>query len=510
MLKSSAPSRGLIVLGILATVAVPVATLPAYGPHTAAVLYYVAFCLCQALTVVAVRRIPRAARGPWNLMLVTGGFWAAGETYALYAALRGIEAYPTPADFAYILGYVALAITVLRLDRENSAGVRAGALLDALIVTLSVGVLTVVFLILPLLTDSSQSMLTRLVSSAYPLVDVMLVYLVVRLLSSGRGKVRRSAVVWLATAELATLVADTGMNLSSLVNGGDSYPRILNLFWLLFYLFVGFAAIAARGRVRPSPRPAGSTARQGLDLTVPRLVLLALAAMLPSLVIVLRSWVSSGHGYAELGGGSALLISLVVVRVWGLIQQLRRQAVQLDVLAATDPLTQVANRRSWDAELDRRLTVGASGSGVVLVALLDLDHFKRFNDSNGHHAGDALLRTVAAAWQQTLGPDGVLARWGGEEFAVVLQAEDETSGLAVLDRLRQVVPDGQTVSIGAARWNPGMSCEALMRRADVALYEAKAAGRDRLCVDASPVPPAVPSAVPPIPVQGTGGHRVRV
>jgi diguanylate cyclase (GGDEF)-like protein len=511
MQKTSVPRRGLVILGVLTTLAVPIVTLGRYRDDTVyAVAYYVVFCLCQALLVLAVRRVPAALRGPWKLMIVTGAMWAAGETYALYATIRGIEAYPTPADIAYGLGYAFLAITVLRLDRENGKALKAGAVLDAIIVTVSVGVLAVVFLILPLLTDSSQSIAARVVSSMYPLADVMMVYLVVRLLGSSRGNVRRPAVLWLSVAMLSTLAADTGLNLWTLLDGDDQYPRVLDCLWLMFYLFVAYAAIAAGRPARPERRrTARGGIRTGLDLTIPRLVLLAVAAMLPSVVIVLRSRLADDPGYAELGLGSALLITLVIIRIWGLIKQLRRQAVRLDLLATTDPLTEVANRRSWDAELGRRLSPDRAGSDVVLVALLDLDHFKRFNDSRGHHAGDDLLRRAAEAWRSALGADGLIARWGGEEFAVVLRADDERSGLAVLDGLRHVVPERQTVSIGVARWDGELGPELLMRRADAALYEAKAAGRNGLCVAGSaPEGPAKSGRRPGPAAQVIGEQRV--
>jgi diguanylate cyclase (GGDEF)-like protein len=350
----------------------------------------------------------------------------------------------------------------------------------------------------------------------YPLADVMMVYLVVRLLGSSRGNVRRPAVLWLSAAMLSTLAADTGLNLWTLLGGADHYPRFLDCLWLMFYLFEAYAALAAGQPARPERRQtARDGVRSGLDLTVPRLVLLALAAMLPSLMIVLRSRLSDDEGYAELGIGSALLIALVIVRIWGLIKQLRRQAVRLDLLATTDPLTEVANRRSWDTELGCRLSPdrddrdSRGGSGVLLVALLDLDHFKRFNDSRGHHAGDDLLRRAAAAWRTVLGEDGLIARWGGEEFAVVLRAPDEQSGLAVLDRLRHVVPEKQTVSIGVAPWDGELASEPLMRRADAALYEAKAAGRNRICVaGAAPEAPVKAGRRPESAVKAIGEQRV--
>jgi diguanylate cyclase (GGDEF)-like protein len=152
---------------------------------------------------------------------------------------------------------------------------------------------------------------------------------------------------------------------------------------------------------------------------------------------------------------------------------------QLNGLAMTDPLTGVDNRRAWDAGLDRVLAVADDEHDAVTVALLDLDHFKAFNDARGHQSGDLLLQEAAAAWRDLLRPGDRLARYGGEEFIVLLPACDEAQAMCVVERLRGAVPAGETCSAGVAQWNGTESADTLVGRADAALYVAKAAGRDR-------------------------------
>jgi diguanylate cyclase (GGDEF)-like protein len=112
------------------------------------------------------------------------------------------------------------------------------------------------------------------------------------------------------------------------------------------------------------------------------------------------------------------------------------------------------------------------------VALLDVDHFKRFNDTNGHQAGDLLLKS-AAAWKAQLREGDVLARYGGEEFATLLvgcsQAEAGDPG-----RMRAATPLGETVSIGVVQWDDEQTPEQLIGGADDALYRAKEQGRNRV------------------------------
>jgi diguanylate cyclase (GGDEF)-like protein len=114
-----------------------------------------------------------------------------------------------------------------------------------------------------------------------------------------------------------------------------------------------------------------------------------------------------------------------------------------------------------------------------VVALLDLDHFKAYNDTRGHPAGDDLLQRTAGAWRDRLRAGDVLARYGGEEFAVALSVATLGDALAVVDTLRELVPEGQTCSAGVALWDGLEGPQALVGRADLALYLAKAGGRNR-------------------------------
>jgi diguanylate cyclase (GGDEF)-like protein len=148
--------------------------------------------------------------------------------------------------------------------------------------------------------------------------------------------------------------------------------------------------------------------------------------------------------------------------------------------ARSDPLTGLANRRAWDERLELEVSRSARTGTPFAVAALDLDFFKRFNDTHGHPAGDELLRQVAAAWSTIVRPSDLLARLGGEEFAAVLPETDVESAAAIAARFGAVMPSGQTVSVGLTGYQPPEPAEALMQRADEALYAAKTAGRDRV------------------------------
>jgi diguanylate cyclase (GGDEF)-like protein len=152
---------------------------------------------------------------------------------------------------------------------------------------------------------------------------------------------------------------------------------------------------------------------------------------------------------------------------------------RLRLEASSDGLTGAANRRAWDEELPRALGEARRTGQPVSVVMLDLDHFKRFNDSFGHPAGDALLRDTVAAWRQRLRATDLLFRYGGEEFVVLLPGCGPAEAMVVAEQLRAVVPADQTCSAGVGGWNRHELAEELLERVDAALYRAKDAGRNR-------------------------------
>jgi diguanylate cyclase (GGDEF)-like protein len=155
--------------------------------------------------------------------------------------------------------------------------------------------------------------------------------------------------------------------------------------------------------------------------------------------------------------------------------------------AEEDFLTGLLGRRGFDRRLEETVRRAEREGGQLALAVLDVDHFKRLNDGEGHVAGDHVLVGCARAWADAVPPAAVLARHGGDEFALLLPDTPLGRAADLADDLRRCAPPGVTVSAGVAAWAPGDSGSVLVNRADVALYEAKTTGRDRTVAYGDPL-----------------------
>ncbi len=174
------------------------------------------------------------------------------------------------------------------------------------------------------------------------------------------------------------------------------------------------------------------------------------------------------------------------------MERLEAELRHLSEQTLSDPLTGLMNRRGLEQFWTRELARAQRQQLPLAIALIDLDNFKKFNDTFGHLAGDRALQHLASIAKRSLRPQDGIARWGGEEFAVVLPEADAMVAERVIQRLQRELTKALffidnrhhviTFSAGVTQWRPGDTLEALFYRADEALYEAKRTGKNRVVV----------------------------
>jgi diguanylate cyclase len=178
------------------------------------------------------------------------------------------------------------------------------------------------------------------------------------------------------------------------------------------------------------------------------------------------------------------------------IEQLQQNLETVRTESLTDPLTTLANRKFFDAELDRTVAEAKAGYEPLALLMCDVDHFKAFNDRFGHLTGDQVLRLVAVSVKRIVRGEDIAARYGGEEFAIALPKTALRSAISVADQIRRAVMNKElmkrssgerlgrvTISIGVALLRPTDTPQSLLERADNCLYAAKHNGRNQVVAE---------------------------
>lgn len=319
--------------------------------------------------------------------------------------------------------------------------------------------------------------------------------------------VQRGRAVWLREACAIAVIAIAMAAFAScgLVLAGDGAGLLQRLpamtASVLLLLTLGWMASAPTTgltRVAAADSQGGAFARR---LILPALVLPVLFTFLFK-AVQLRLGMSESLALALAAVAAGGAVAAMIIWVASLLDRAERQwrvVLALHEDARTDALTGLANRRALDAALVRALRQ----RGAATLLLLDVDHFKRFNDSFGHPAGDDVLRETGRLLRAVVRSQDLVARYGGEEFAILLQQSDALRGRHVAERViaaMRVHPWALrpvTLSIGVAVAAPGDAAATLLRRADAALYRSKQAGRDRFSFGAAPGDEAPPHPQPP-------------
>ncbi|MCT7659573.1 putative bifunctional diguanylate cyclase/phosphodiesterase [Mycobacterium deserti] len=445
------------------------------GPQTteaAAMIGVLAFAVFAALSAVWAGWSSRGRqRLAWMCLAAGLGGWAFGEAlWAYYRLVLHADPFPSIADVGYLLYPVGACAALLLFPLGHSVHSRTRLLLDGLIVVGALFVVAWVTVLRFVFGSGSESAFAAVLYVTYPATDVIVV--TVALLILVRAK--RPALVLLTLGNIVTALADSAWVYSDARNvyieGG-----LVDVGWIVGLLLIGVAALASgRGGVT-AEEVLGPPKR--VELWMPYLpVAIAAAVCAPFLLTM--------SGVPPLVVSWALLVSAVMVRQFLVVNQNQRLLAIVAEQALRDPLTGLANRLLFHDRLSHAMQLQKREGGAVAVLLLDLDDFKRVNDSLGHPAGDALLVQVALRIVSCVRPGDTVARLGGDEFAVLTEggpAQSRRIAHRVVRAFEEpFVVDGHALVIQPSAGlalvpvdDDSVSIEDLLKRADTAMYSAK-------------------------------------
>ena len=445
---------------------------------------YDALAIGSAAAIVwGIQRSQVRPKAPWWILAAGIALMAVGDVTWDILALAGEVTEPSLADVAYLAGTLAICIASARYLLR--AGRRFAGVLDAATVAAALALLLWTLVIGPHLELSTLALPEIATVFAYPALDVVMLGIVIVAVMVGRPLDRPALLFGLAV--VAFLASDVAY---ATAVAHDVYtPGIADAGFLLGYVLWGAAGLAlgSGGRVI-AVGPEGTRVWKMLRPAI------RIGAIVTPLVAVLYE---AGHGHD--GYTLAALVVTVAVAVVAIVRlelsirdqgRLLRERERLEESllqqASEDPLTLLPNRRG----LANRLVAAIGGDEDVGLLVLDLDDFKAANDTLGHQEGDRLLRAVAARLRTSVRSTDSIARYGGDEFAIVVcpcPTSDTAVSVAerILAGLEEPIHSGGrqfavSASIGIALSGmSGLSAEHLLRDADLALYEAKAAGKHR-------------------------------
>ncbi|MDI6099518.1 bifunctional diguanylate cyclase/phosphodiesterase [Actinoplanes sp. NEAU-A12] len=453
----------------------------------AASTLYSGIGLCAALMIiVGVRRQRPRRPGLWYLFAAGQLGSVAGDlVWQYYVFVLHEEPYPSIADAFYLAAYLPLVLGLLQFVRGRGRG-DLGGLIDATMIASGIGLVLWIFVLHPTAAAEAASVLEQVISIAYPVADVLLLAMLTRLFVSGGA--RTTSTRLLGAAALLLFMADVAFSVVTLHSDGDGQE--LSAGWLMSYVLWAAAALhpsmamrhptatasAPRFRRARRSRRATRAARAGRG----PLSLATLCSLLAPAMLFMPNVGANTVDRIAIAAVATVLGLLGFVRTSGLMRTVRGQTDRLQHLATHDDLTGLANRRHFESMLRQ-----AAEDGEPAVVHLGLTGFKSVNDELGRPVGDRALLILAARIRDAVPSSTLIARVGGDEFALLLPgpASGAAEHLArrLADAMREPVHAGGHellvgAGIGVAASGTAVGPEELLRRAEAAMYAAKATG----------------------------------
>lgn len=464
-------------LAASATVALAHLALPIGFPR--GIVYQLVGFVSVAVMLVGIRRNTPSRRVPWYLLTAGIALMTVGDLlWSWFELVLGTDPYPSAADVVYLAAYPFLGAGLLMLARARGSERHPTAAIDSLLVSVGLGLVAWVTLVAPALRDPELDLASTVVGAAYPIVDIILIGLLVRLLTAPGA--RSTASVLLVSATGSLMAVDALFQLSAIVPTIEEHVLLLDAGWLGSYALFGAAALAPGMRLM-SERAAEPEQRKGRQ----RLLLVGPAVFMAPTVLVVQLVLGGTVDVWAAAVAAVALTVLSLIRMARMTRWLEEQAQSLRGAADTDIVTGLANRRLLVREIRDALAVPRARVALVLV---DVDRFSEINETFGHRIGDEVLIRIGERLRALAGDAGLVARPGGDEFAILFR---DVPGSGTAMNLAQSVHDALArpvrlddlevrvqVSVGlVVAPDDGTDPLDLLHRGDVALSTAKRGSR---------------------------------
>ncbi|MGE0218132.1 putative bifunctional diguanylate cyclase/phosphodiesterase [Mycolicibacterium sp.] len=426
--------------------------------------------ICTAFTA---RRARGEERTGWILISIGTGGWVLGEAiWSYYDLVHEQVLLPSMADAGYVAFLIGAALGLLFLLRAYSPDRKLRLLLDGIIVAAAIFGAAWASLLDTVYAARVANPVSLAVSLSYPVVDIVLLTMSTLLLVRV-APARRLQMALMTAGLLCITLSDVAFAYLTAVDGLYEH-HVIAIGWAWGFLAISFSALLAARAPVAEPRLAQKVPSRS-------------SAWLPYLPVVASAAICTPGLLGTIGPvgiAAAVAVYAVAVRQFLVIVDNRRLLVEIADQALREPLTGLANRTLFADRLEHAMALHHSHRLGVAVVLIDLDHFKVVNDSFGHPAGDQMLIRVAERLTATARPTDTVARFGGDEFALLMEG-DVAASLEVAQRVtsafdRPFVIEGRdllvrpSIGLAIADADDGeLTADELLRRADVAMYTAK-------------------------------------
>jgi len=430
--------------------------------------------LSVGLFCVACRRLPPEVRAVWRWVGASLVITVLADlVFDFQVLVQHERPFPGVADPLYLAACGCAVMALITLARRMSPGVDLASWIDISIMVLAASAFIAAF-VLGSAWPWSGFGVGAVLDVVYPLLSLVLVIAILRLVILPAPP--NAAIRTLAVAGSLFLLCD--LIFSNQLLEGRTHVVALETLWTAAVLCIPLAALSPGATHFAAVEPHRSD-----EVTTTRQVLLCISAIAVPSAVIIELTITGTLVASWLLFVIVALVALVLVRLQLLLRAAQRTSAEQAHRAQFDALTGLLTRPSWDRDLDELVSRARDHGGVLAFAMLDIDHFEDQRRERGQRIADLLLVSVTIAWLGELDEGDVLARYGGDEFTLLLCRNSLGEAQEVLRRLQRATPEGLGICVGAALLRPDEDPRQAVLRAERAMQAMRTQGIEAMGLD---------------------------